>query len=167
MAILYSKDSILISFRVTKTRDLNPSSQNRKDYKSHLLTSERRSHLTNTEKFYDHMFRSCSVTQNEMRIYYHCCTVTILFEINFYATCCRLRRGATVAFSVGAAAEGAADGNANPAAAAPLRATTENGVPGDDGVPSPYPSASQPLMMSSEASTPSMLAVANANKMSE
>ena len=92
-----------------------------------------------------------------------------MFEINFHVTCCRLRRGATVAFSVdAAAAEGAADGNAN-AAGAPLRATTENGVPGDDGVPSPYPSsASQPLiMMSSEASPPSALAVASANKMSE
>ena len=93
-----------------------------------------------------------------------------MFEINFHATCCRLRRGATIAFSVdAAAAEGAADGNANAAAAAPLRAA-ENGVPGDDGVPSPHPSASQPLMMSSsEASPPSKLAVSGAdtaNKMS-
>ena len=94
--------------------------------------------------------------------------VTIMFETNLDATCCRLRRGATVAFSVdAAAAEGAADGNANAAAAAPLRAA-ENGVPGDDGVPSPYPSASQPLMMmSSEVSSLSTLAVASANKMSE
>ena len=82
---------------------------------------------------------------------------------DFETTCCRLRRGATVAFSVDAAAEGAADGNAN-AAAAPLR-ETDNGVPGD-GVPSPYPSASQPLMML-EASPLSTLAVASANKMSD
>ena len=37
---LWSKDSILISFWVTKTRDLNPSSQNHADYESSLLTTK-------------------------------------------------------------------------------------------------------------------------------
>ena len=37
---ILTKDSILISFWVTKTRDLNPSSQNRTEYESSLLTTK-------------------------------------------------------------------------------------------------------------------------------